>query len=111
MKLISKAIILGLAILFCMWFLSEPRHLDVPSIENYAFSELAHIAFGMGLGIFFNNCCKKHQMKLVFLTTIAWEIYEQFLCGIKPSMIPFDTLLDIILGITFAYLAIRWVNE
>jgi len=77
-------------------------------VEMEALNSLAHVAFGLGLGAFWMEILKRRALLLSFLCVIGWEIFEIVTFG--GFMSPIDMILDIILGVGFAWMYLRWIK-
>ena len=75
--------------------------------EATAYGYFAHIAFGLGLAAFWSMFLKEEgTLFMSFLCIIGWEIYEMVFFEA-----PIDTTLDIVLGISFALVYLKWTKK
>lgn len=80
-------------------------------VEMQALNSLAHIGFGMGLAAFWSMMFDKERtLILSFICIVAWEIYEIIFLGTGLFVTPADVLSDIIIGISFAWMFLKWTN-
>jgi len=73
--------------------------------EQEALWEIMHVFFGIGLAAFWRIFLSSRIVILIlaFICIIVWELMEE--CQNKTcSKNPIDTILDVILGMGFAYL-------
>lgn len=111
--MIKNIIIVICTMMFALWVLNN-NHITGWNFENcsemQALNSLAHIAFGLGLGAFwtilFDN---KRTLLLSFLCVMLWESYEFIFLG--PHIYIVDTFLDIILGISFSWMYLKWTSK
>ena len=73
--------------------------------EKYSKWELAHVFYGIGLAAFFFlfTLDKSKAIMWTILSVISWEVYEQIKSK-TPQNHPFDTILDVTLGIGAGWL-------